>query len=113
MKLFGREPALIIGAIGSVFTVLAAIGVPGVDAGAAAALTAFIAAVIIAVTTRPIAPAVFTAVVAAGAALLAEYGMSVPDVVVGALAAMVLAGCALFGIRPQVSPTTGGTTTRS
>lgn len=104
MKIFGREPALVIGAIGSVLTVLASLNVPGVDAGAAAAITAFISALIIAFTTRPVAPALFTAVVAAGAALVTEYGMNVPDGVTGAISAAVLAGFALFGIRPQVSP---------
>lgn len=104
-SLFGREPALIIGAIGAMLTVLASLNVPGIDAGAAAAITAFAAACIIAFTTRPVAPALFTAVIAAGVALVAEYGMNVPDGVTGALSAAVLAGFALFGIRPQVTPT--------
>jgi hypothetical protein len=111
VKLFGREPALIIGAIGSLLTVLASLNVPGIDAGAAAAITAFLAAGIIAATTRPVAPALFTGVVAAGAALVAEYGMNVPDGVTGAISAAVLAGFALFGIRPQVTPSTGPVTT--
>lgn len=104
MKIFGREPALVIGAIGSLLTVLAALNVPGVDAGAAAAITAFVSAVIIAATTRPWAPALFTGVVAAGAALVAEYGFQVPDGVTGAVSGFVLALFALAGIRPQVSP---------
>ncbi|MEU8185995.1 hypothetical protein [Micromonospora carbonacea] len=107
MKLFGREPALVIGAIGAVLTVLASLNVPGIDAGAAAAITAFAAAVIIALTTRPVAPALFTGVVAAGAALVAEYGMNVPDGVTGAISAAVLAFFALAGVRPQVEPTAG------
>ncbi|MFI6819710.1 hypothetical protein ACIBJE_02010 [Micromonospora sp. NPDC050187] len=105
MKILGREPALVIGAIGSIMTVLAALNVPGIDAGAAAAITAFLASCIIAATTRPVAPALFTAVISAGVALVAEYGMNVPDAVTGALSGAVLAGFALFGIRPQVSPT--------
>ncbi|MEU8329809.1 hypothetical protein [Micromonospora sp. NPDC048839] len=104
MKIFGREPALVIGAVGALLTVLASLNVPGLDAGAAAAITAFVAASIIAITTRPVAPALFTAVIAAGVALVAEYGMDVPDGVTGALAGAVLAGFALFGIRPQVIP---------
>lgn len=107
MKIFGREPALVIGAIGALLTVLAAAKVPGVDAGASAAITSFAAAVIIAVTTRPWAPALFTGVVAAAAALISAYGLHVPDGVTGALAAAVLAGFALFGIRPQVTPIDG------
>lgn len=104
MKIFGREPALVIGAIGSLLTVLAALNMPGIDAGAAAAITAFLASAIIAVTTRPVAPALFTGVVAAGAALIAEYGYNVSDGAVAAISGAVLAGFALFGIRPQVSP---------
>lgn len=107
MKIFGREPALVIGAVGALLTVLASLNVPGIDAGAAAAITAFVAACIIAATTRPVAPALFTGVVAAGAALVTEYGMNVPDGVTGAISAAVLAGFALFGIRPQVTPTAG------
>ena len=105
MKIFGREPALIIGAIGSIVTVLAALNVPGIDAGAAAAITSLLAAVIIAFTTRPIAPALFTGAVAAGAALIAQYGYNVSDGTVAAISGAVLAGFALFGIRPQVTPT--------
>lgn len=105
MKIFGREPALVIGAGGSILTVLAALNVPGIDAGAAAAITSLLAAGIIAVTTRPIAPALFTGAVAAGAALIAEYGYNVSDGTVAAISGAVLAGFALFGIRPQVVPT--------
>lgn len=104
MKIFGREPALIISAIGTVFTLLAALNLPGITAGTAAAITTFLAAVIIAATTRPIAPALFTAVVAAGASLFAEYGLNVSDAVVAAVGSVILVGFALFGIRPQVTP---------
>lgn len=104
MKIFGREPALIVGAVGSLLTVLAALNVPGIDAGAAAAITAFFSALIIAMCTRPWAPALFTGVVAAGAALIAEYGYNVSDGAVAAISGAVLAGFALFGIRPQVTP---------
>lgn len=104
MKIFGREPALVIGAIGSLLTVLAAFNMPGLTPGAAAAITAAVTAVIIAVTTRPVAPALFTAAVAAGAALIAEYGYHLSDGTVAAISGAVLAGCALLGIRPQVVP---------
>ncbi|MDR7278946.1 hypothetical protein [Catenuloplanes atrovinosus] len=104
MKIFGREPALVIGAIGSLLTVLAALGTPGIDAGAAAAITSLAAAVIMAITTRPVAPALFTGAVAAGAALLAEYGFAVSEGTVGAISGAVIAAFALFGVRPQVEP---------
>jgi len=104
MKIFGREPALVIAAIGTVVTLLVALNIPGLDAGAGAAVTAFITAVVIAATTRPVAPALFTAVVAAGAALFAEYGLNLSDGLVAAISSVVLVGFALFGIRPQVTP---------
>lgn len=104
MRIFGREPALVIGAIGSLLTVLAALNLPGLSAGAAAAITALITAGITAWTTRPVAPALYVGVVAAGAALIAEYGYQVSDQVVAALSGAVLAGFALFGVRPQVEP---------
>lgn len=103
-KLWGREPALIISVIGTLVTLLAALNIPGVTAGAAAAVTTFVTAVVIAATTRPVAPALFTAVVAAGASLFAEYGLHAADGVVAAVGAVVLSGFALFGIRPQVTP---------
>jgi hypothetical protein len=104
-SLFGREPALVISVIGSLVTLLVALNIPGLSAGAGAAITTFVTAVIIAATTRPIAPALFTAIVSAGAALFAEYGLSLSDHVVAALSAVILSGFTLFGIRPQVTPT--------
>lgn len=102
--IFGREPALIMGAVGAFFTVLAALGLPWLDAGAAAAITALVSAGIIAATTRPVAPALYTGVATAAAALAAEYGLHLSDKLVAAVAAALLAGFALFGIRPQVTP---------
>jgi hypothetical protein len=107
VKIFGREPALIISAIGTVVTLLVALNIHGLSAGAGAAITTFITAVVIAFTTRPVAPALFTAVVAAGAALFAQYGLHVSDGVVAAVGSVVLVGFALFGIRPQVTPAAG------
>jgi hypothetical protein len=104
MKLFGREPALIISAVGTLVTLLVALNIPGLTAGAGAAVTTFVSAIIIAATTRPVAPALFTAVVAAGAALFAEYGLHLSDGVVAAVGSVILVGFSLFGIRPQVTP---------
>jgi hypothetical protein len=105
MKIFGREPALIVGALGSILTVFAALNVPGLSTGTVAAITAFLSAALIAATTRPVAPALYTGVIAAGVALLAQYGFNVPDGVTAALPAAVLAVFAIFGVRPQVTPT--------
>lgn len=105
IRIFGREPALIISAVGTVVTLLVALNIPGLSAGAGAAITTFTAALIIAFTTRPVAPALFTAVVAAGASLFAEYGLHVSDGVVAAVGSVILVGFSLFGVRPQVTPT--------
>lgn len=104
-SIFGREPALIISAVGTIVTLAVALNLPGLSAGAGAAITALVTAAIIAATTRPIAPALFTGVVTAGAALFAQYGLDVSDEVVAAVSGVVLVGFALFGIRPQVTPT--------
>jgi hypothetical protein len=104
MKIFGREPALVISMIGGLVTLLVALNIHGLSAGAGAAITTFVTALIIAFTTRPIAPALFTAIVSAGAALFTEYGLHVSDAVVAAVSAVVLTGFSLFGIRPQVTP---------
>ncbi|MEV4705017.1 hypothetical protein [Actinoplanes sp. NPDC049316] len=106
IKIFGREPALIVGAVGSLLTVFAALNVPGLSTGAAAAITAFLSAVLIAFTTRPVAPALYTGVVSAGVAVLAEYGFHAPEQLVATLPAAILAAFALFGVRPQASPVT-------
>lgn len=105
MKIFGREPALIISAIGAVVTLLVTLNLPDLDAGAGAAITTFLTAVVIAFTTRPVAPALFTAVISAGAALFAEYGLHVSDAAVAAISGLVLVGFSLAGVRPQVTPT--------
>jgi hypothetical protein len=104
MKIFGREPALWIALIGAVLTTLAGLNLPGLTAGQASALTAFLTAVIMAVTTRPVAPAVFTGLVSAGVALFLEYGVTVPENLTAGLTAVTLAALALFGVRPQVAP---------
>lgn len=104
IKLFGREPALIVGAVGSLLTVFAALNLPWLSTSAAAAITAFLSAALIAVTTRPAAPALYTGVMSAAVALLAEYGFHVPDGLVATLPAAIIAVFAFFGVRPQVEP---------
>lgn len=104
MKIFGREPTVIIALIGAVVTLLVAFNTPGISAGAGAAITSAATAVLIALTTRPLAPGLFTAAVSAGAALLAEYQFHLSDAQVGSISGLVLVVFALFGIRPQVTP---------
>lgn len=104
MRIFGREPAAWIAAIGSVLTVLAGMNLPGLSAGQASAITAAVSALLIAWATRPVAPALLTAAVSALVALTAEYGTTLPDGVVAGLPAVTLALFALI-TRSQVSPT--------
>lgn len=106
MKIFGREPALIVGFFGAALTALAALELPWLSAGQAAALTGAVSALLIAWFTRPVAPALFTAAFLAVAALLAEYDLNLSDEVIAAGSGLILAGFALFGIRPQVTPVT-------
>lgn len=103
MKIFGREPALIIAFIGAVLTALAAFSFPGVSAGAAAAITALVSGLLIAVTTRPVAPGLFAGLVPAAAAVLAEYKFHASSEQIAVLSGLVLAGFALLG-RGQITP---------
>ena len=102
-KIFGREPALVVGAIGSVLTVVAALNLDFLSAGQAAALTALISAGIIAATTNPKAPALFTGVWSAAVALFAEYGLELSDELVASVTCATVAIFALI-TREQVSP---------
>lgn len=105
MKIFGREPALVISSVGAVIMALFAFHTPGVHAGTADAVVALLTAILVAVTTRPVAPALFKGVLTAGVALVAQYGLHFSDAQVGTLSALVLAVSALF-VRSQVVPTT-------
>ena len=104
IKIFGREPALWMGLAGALATWLVSLGLDWLNAGQATAIVTFLSAVVIAATTRPVGPALFVGAVAAGAALFAEYNLNVSDAFVTGLGAIILAGFALFGIRPQVTP---------
>jgi hypothetical protein len=104
-----REPAVWIGIVSSMFASAAAVGLPFLNAGQAAAAVAVLAAAFTAWRTRPIAPALFTGAFAALVALLAEYQVHLSDGWVGFITSAILGGFALFGIRPQVVPVSGGT----
>lgn len=104
MKIFGREPALIIGFIGAALTWAAGLGLDWLNAGQAAAITTTLTGLVIAFTTRPVAPALFVAALGLVGSLFAEYGTSVSQDTITNLGAILLAGFALFGIRPQVTP---------
>jgi hypothetical protein len=104
IKILGREPALWLALIGAVVAWVATLGFHWLNAGESTAIITFIAGGVIAITTRPIAPGLFVAVVAAGAALFGEYGLNISQAAVAGLGSIILAGFALFGIRPQVTP---------
>jgi hypothetical protein len=104
MKVFGREPALIIGFITAVVAALVALELEWLTPGAGAAIVALAGGAITAATTRPVAPGLFAGLVAAGGALFAEYGLHVSGELLAALAFLVVSGFALFGVRDQVTP---------
>lgn len=103
MRIFGREPALWITLVGGALTLLASFHTPGVPAGLADAVIAFLTALLVAVTTRPWAPALFKGVVTAAVAVLAEYGFHFSDVQIGSVTAFAMGLTALL-VRSQVSP---------
>jgi len=105
--IFGREPALILGAISAALSLLVTLGI-GLTADQAGAWTAVISgvfAVVTAVMTRPIAPAAFTGLVTVVATLLAAYHFDVSAGTVAAVNGTVLAVLTLL-TRGQVSPVT-------
>jgi hypothetical protein len=81
IRIFGREPALVMGAIGAVLAWIATLGFEWMNAGQSTALITFLSALVIAATTRPWSEEAVTG-----------------------LGTIVLAVCALFGIRSQVTP---------
>lgn len=103
-----REPAVLIGIIGSMLTSAAAIGLPFLNAGQAAAIVAVLAAAVLAMKTRPVAPALFVGAFTALIALLGEYQVHLSDGWIGFISSAIFGGFALFGIRPQVSPVSKG-----
>jgi hypothetical protein len=107
VRIFGYEPALWIGVLASSLSLGTAVGVPGLSQYQVAAVVAgvnTVAAAAMAWQVRPVAPAVFTNVVGALAALGLAYGFSVPSEAVGAVNFVVLNVLALL-TRGQVSPT--------
>lgn len=106
MKIFGREPALAVAVIAAAITLLAVLGIPGLSKMQATAIIALVdaaAGVVIAWRTRPWAPGVFTAVVAAAAAVAGTYGLEISAEAVASANALVIAVLA-FIVRGQVSP---------
>jgi hypothetical protein len=108
VKLWGREPTVILQAISAGLALVVAIGIPGLplDADLSALLVAAIGAVFgalnaWAVTPRP--PAAFLAVVAAVVPIAARFGFEASTELVGALNAFIVVVLALM-TRQQVTP---------
>jgi hypothetical protein len=104
-RTFRPEPALILGIIGAIGTFLVSLNVTWLSASALAAIMALLTAIVTAVFTKPVAPALYVGVLAAASAVAAQYGLHWSDGAVAALSGVILAAFALFGIRPQVVPT--------
>lgn len=104
VKIFGREPALIVGFIAAVVAVLLGLNLSWLSAGASVAIVAAVGAIITAATTRPVAPSLFVGAFVAVAAVLAQYHYHLSDGLISGVSGLILAAFALFGVRPQVTP---------
>lgn len=104
VKIFGREPSLIIGFVAALGAVAAGLNLDWLSAGAAVAIVAAIGTAITAATTRPIAPSLFVGAFVAVAAVLAEYHYHLSDGFIAGVSGVIMASFALFGVRPQVTP---------
>lgn len=106
ISVFGREPTLLIGAIASALSIAVGFNFDWLNARQAALIVLVLNAalgVINALAVRPIAPAAFTYLVAAVAALCAAYGLDVGQEMVGAVNGLVLS-VLMFLTRGQVTP---------
>ncbi|MEU4154710.1 hypothetical protein [Streptomyces antimycoticus] len=106
MKIFGREPVIVLNCLSAVLGLIVALGFTGLTADQAGAIVAAVSAIlggIAAAMTRPVAPQAFTAIVAAGATAVAAFGYDVSQATIGAINTLVLAGLTLL-TRAQVTP---------
>lgn len=106
MKILGREPALILGALNALLMILGTVGLNWFNTDQAGLLIILInggAAAITAFVTRPVAPAVFTAFVSSFIAFAGAYGINLPGETVAAINVAVFPILA-FLTRGDVSP---------
>ncbi|MFK8850517.1 hypothetical protein [Streptomyces sp. Ac-502] len=106
MKIFGREPVVILNTLSALLGLIVSLGITSLTAEQAGAIVGAVTAVlgaIAAALTRPIAPQAFTVAVAAGVTLVATFGYEVSQPTVGAINTLVLAVLTLL-TRSQVSP---------
>ena len=108
MRIFGREPTVIIQSIAAALAILVSFGFKGLSAEQAGLIIAAIWAVLGAVNalaTRPVAPALFISAVGAVAAVLTSYGLHVTQEQTGSIAAGLVSVIVLL-TRVQVTPIT-------
>jgi Ni/Fe-hydrogenase subunit HybB-like protein len=106
MRIFGREPVVVMNALAAALGLVVSLGITSLTAEQAGVIVAAVSAVlgaIAAAMTRPIAPQAFTALVAAGATAVAAFGYDVSQETVGAINVLALAGLTLL-TRVQVTP---------
>jgi ABC-type methionine transport system permease subunit len=106
IALFNRNPTLWLQSLAAALAVAVSFGVPGLTTEQSALITAAAGALITAwnaALVRPIAPAAFTGLIGAGAALLAAYGLELSQEQVGTIQALIVTVLALQA-RQQVTP---------
>jgi hypothetical protein len=105
MRIFGREPAVVLGIISATLSLAVTfnVGLSSEQAGAIVAVISGVFAAITAAITRPVTPSAFTGLVAVVVAFLATFHFNVAPETVGSLNALVVA-LLVFLTRGQVSP---------
>jgi len=105
LRIFGREPAVVLGIVSAALSLLVTfnVGLSTEQAGAIVAVISGVFAAISAALTRPVTPSAFTGLVTVVVALLAAFHFNVAPETVGSLNALVVA-VLVFLTRGQVSP---------
>lgn len=106
MKIFGREPTVVLQSISALLSIVVTFGFSWLTADQQTLVVAFIGAVfglVNALAVRPWGPGAFIAFVTAGAALLTGYGLEFRPELVGGITAAIPVLLALQA-RGQVTP---------
>jgi hypothetical protein len=114
-KIFGREPAYVFAALVSLISLVGSFGLnlfTAENAAATVIVVNAVAAILVAWTTRPIAPGLFSALLSAVIALGVTYGLELPQETVVALNGAIYP-LLMFISRGQVSPIETAVTNKS
>lgn len=106
MRIFGREPTVILQTVSALLAIVVTFQMEWLTADQQVAIVAFLSAVLGAInaaSVRPVAPAAFIAVATTGAALLTGYGLDLRPELVGSITAAVPVLLTLL-TRVQVTP---------